>query len=152
MTNERFTAAFADFIKGNALDPNNFSLSSFPKIFIDYYREIRFEEYSNGDADEDVLFFQYGCYDWGKGRFFEIDFTRQYYKVFSEDGDNEVIQQQFKFYFDPAFFDAVQGYNVWSHNCDDLFGFESKITGSEGYLAALNREPMRFETQVVHAC
>ena len=152
MTNEQFTAAFADFIKGKGLESNGLSLSSFSKLFIDYYQEVRFEEYSDEEADEDLLLFQYGSYDWGDGRFFEVDFTRQYYKLFSEEGDNEVIQQRFTFYFDPSAFGTVKAFNLWSHDCNDLTLFESKISQSEGYIAALNYEPIKFKTAVENAC
>ena len=152
MTNEQFTAAFADFIKGKGLESNNLSLFSFPKIFIDYYRDVKFEEYSDIEADEDVLLFQYGIYDWGNGRFFEADFTRQYYKVFSDEGDNKVIQQRFTFYFDPSVFGTLKAFNLWSNDYNDLSIFESNIRSSEGYIAALKCELIKFETAIENAC
>ena len=44
------------------------------------------------EEDGDMLLFQYGTYDWGSGRWFELDITRQFLDlehVFEDDDDDD---------------------------------------------------------------
>ena len=150
MRKEQFTAAFANFMKGKGLGSENLSLSSFPIVFLEFFRDVKFAEYS--DLDDDLLLFQYGTYDWGEGRFFEVDFTRQYCRLISGLGDCEITQQHFTFYFDPTDFTEVAAFSVWSNACPDLSDFQSTITNSLGYIATLDKVPSKIETSVGHVC
>ena len=51
------------------------------------------------DSDNDTVLYQCGVYDWGKGKKFEIDFTRQL--SFKEDGEYKGMKQlHFTLYYD----------------------------------------------------
>ena len=56
---------------------------------IELYRAARTDDCSV-DEDGDMLLFQWGTYDWGKGPYFEIDLTRQFAPT---GGDDEQIWQ-----------------------------------------------------------
>lgn len=56
------------------------------------------------DSDDDLLLFQWGCYDWrdGKGERFNVDFLRQF-TVYSRDGDYDHMEQlHCTFFFEPT--------------------------------------------------
>ena len=151
MTEEQIAKAFAGFIEGKGLRPESLSLSSFPQLFFDYYSDVRFGELA-GEEDSDLLLFQYGIYNWGEGRFFELDFTRQYYQSFPEDESHSIYQQRFTFYFSPEHFVEVPAFNVWSNETDDLDRFQETITASAGFKAAMQYHPTKFETTIEDVC
>lgn len=151
MTEKQIAKAFADFMEGKGLRVEGLSLSSFPGLIVDYYRGIEFAELKK-EEDGDLLLFQYGIYDWGKGSFFEVDFTRQYYESFPETDDHSIFQQSFTFYFDPAKFSEVPSFNIWSNDCADLQTFENAVTTSAGYMTARRYAPTKFETSIEDVC
>jgi len=57
---------------------------------LDFYRHQRADD-CDPEADGDMLLFQWGTYDWGNGRFFEFDLTRQF--ITGEDQEDEDIWQ-----------------------------------------------------------
>src|SRR5690554_5476422 len=67
--------AFVTFLAGAGVD-----LATSPdaglRALIDFYANVRADGYDPG-ADEDMLLFQWGTYDWGEGERFEIDLVRQ---------------------------------------------------------------------------
>jgi hypothetical protein len=136
MDAERAERAFRDYLEGKGLNEKDLSLSSFVSIFIGYYNDVQFPELDPA-SDGDLLLFQYGTYDWGEGRYFEVDFTRQFYEVFHENDDHEIYQQRFTFYFAPAQFESVASFKTWSSSHQDLEDFESAIKQSVGYSQAI---------------
>lgn len=54
---------------------NDKSIKNIIDVFIENYS--RPDKKYNRRNDEDMLLFQYGVYDWGKGKNLEIDFVRQ---------------------------------------------------------------------------
>ena len=45
---------------------------------LDFYRDERVDESLIESSDGDMLLFQWGTYDWGDGKHFQIDITRQF--------------------------------------------------------------------------
>jgi hypothetical protein len=151
MTEDEITQAFRSFAGGKAINLDGLSLSDFPRLLIDYHKDVEFPDISRAD-DGDMLLFQYGTYDWGDGRFFEIDFTRQFYQLFTDTEDHEVIQQRFTFYFEPTNFQQIASFNIWSNAVAGLAEFEAAIVNSQGYQKALSHRPERFEISIDNAC
>lgn len=151
MTEEEITQTFNRFVQGKGLNVDDLSLSDFPRLLIDYYREVEFAEVDRAD-DGDMLLFQYGTYDLGAGRYFEVDFTRQFYQVFTDTEDHEVIQQRFTFYFDPTSFQQIPSFDLWSNAVANVEEFEKKIGASDGYREAVQRQAARFEISIDDAC
>lgn len=76
---------FAAFLREGGI-----SLDTSPDIglraLIDFYANIRADG-CEPDADQDMLLFQWGTYDWGDGEHFEIDLVRQVIVPDEEDDD-----------------------------------------------------------------
>jgi hypothetical protein len=66
------------------------------------------------DADDgDMLLFQWGTYDWGSGRNYELDITRQFVEAELED-DDAITQLSLTFRFPPSeTLDAMGNGNRW---------------------------------------
>lgn len=151
MTEAEINQAFKTYAKGKGISVDDLSFSHFPRLLIDYHNDIEFPDISRAD-DSDMLLFQYGTYDWGEGRSFEIDFTRQFYQLFTDTEDHEIIQQSFTFYFDPKGFDHVTSFDLWSNAVENMDEFERMILNSDGYREALQRTPEKFEISIADVC
>ena len=112
------------------------------RLMLDFYKEVRAED-CEPDEDGDMLLFQWGTYDWGQGRAFQFDITRQF--IVSEDEDNDAISQlSFKFHFMPsAGLDAIKGGNRWCSGPDELADFEAFIIASDAYRAVQALQPSK---------
>ena len=151
MTEEEITHAFNSFGDGKGIKVDSLSLSDFPRLLIDYYQDVEFTEVDRAD-NGDMLLFQYGTYDWGDGRYFEIGFTRQFYQIFGDAADHEVIQQSFTFYFDPERFQHIGSFDLWSNAAATLALYEKAIASSQGYRQALGHRAERFEISISDVC
>jgi hypothetical protein len=85
----------------------------------------------------DMLLFQWGTYDWGKGKHDEVDITRQFISpVAPEDEDDDTIWQLSLTYSAPAglaLADIPPG-NKWCQSLADLPGFRSFLTENPAFL------------------
>ena len=88
--------------------------------------------------DSDMLLFQYGTYDWGKGDFFEFNITRQ----FMEADEDEPYQLSMTLYFDPI---ECKSYNCWSSDFGNLEEWVENIKETEGYKSAKNLTCKKFK-------
>jgi hypothetical protein len=86
------------------------------------------------DADGDMLLFQWGTYDWGRGRYFEFDITRQLIPRGRDDDD--IWQLSFTLKFPPTSDLAALGASDrWCHSRDELDAFTAFVTGSPAFRA-----------------
>ncbi len=115
------------------------------EIFIDYYRDVEFNEV-NKKADGDMLLFQYGIYDWEGEQYFQINFTRQFYEVY-EDG-HQIYQLEVTFYYLSDDLSDVLSFNKWSSECFDLDEFQDVIVKSVGFEKAINKISIRKEVGI----
>lgn len=138
-------------ILGANLVLDQLSIEQGATLMIDFYHHKRFSECAIDD-DGDMLLFQWGTYDWGEGRFFEFDLTRQF---MMGDGDDEDIWQlslNFKFSPNETLTNIVSG-NKW---CDDpsrrtLEPFDKYIRDSAAYKIASTFQPERIELSYFNA-
>ena len=87
-----------------------------------------------------MLLFQWGSHDWGKGRHFELDITRQF---ITDDGEDEDIWQlSLTFVYPP---NAIASGNRWCPKPADLDAFAKFVMGHEAFSASLNATPIRVE-------
>jgi hypothetical protein len=147
MDRAQIERSFFRYLKTKGLSNEDLSLLSLPTLFPDYYKEIPFEEVDR-ENDGDILLYQYGIYDWGEGRYFEIDLTRQFYEVFAETEDQQIFQQRVVFYFSADKFEQIQPFNSWSNECTDLDDFRQRILDSDGFVAASREIPLKLEVSV----
>ena len=99
--------------------------------------------------DGDMLLFQWGTYDWGEGRHFELNITRQFIEQGLQD-DDAISQLSLTYKFEPSDeHEAVGDGNHWCHSLDDLASFQALALSSPAYaLAADRRAPV---VELVHS-
>jgi hypothetical protein len=119
---------------------NNGQLSSADEIInvsLTLFQEIKIKGIA-GAEDGDMLLFQYGTYDWGKGRFFEFNITRQFIKQ----NEDEPYQLSMTLFFEPI---ECKSYTCWSNNFDDLGKWVENIKETEGYKLVKHLACKNFE-------
>ena len=103
-----------------------------------FYREIRATDCDVAE-DGDMLLYQWGTYDWGEGRWFELNITRQF--IPSGGDDEDIFQLSVTARYPPSTeLDAFKSGNRWASSPDDLAEFESFIRSSEP-MKALKDKP-----------
>jgi hypothetical protein len=119
---------------------------------LDFFRTQRFVF-----QGADWLLFQYGTYDWGNGRYFDFNITRQLaveidYDDTDEDEDEDegegMWQLSLTFRFTPtAELDALRSDNRWceSHEPNSVSAFQGFIRSSAAYLAVADQRAAKVE-------
>ena len=107
-----------------------------------YYAEERAEG-CHFEGDRDMLLFQWGTYDWGKGPAFEVDITRQLIRTDTK--EEEIWQLRLVFWFDPSVGVAAGKRNRWCRSVDELAGFRKFITESAALQAVAQNPPASVE-------
>lgn len=92
------------------------------------------------EADADMLLFQYGCYDWGDGEFFQIGLTRQFIER-GQDGDLGQLVANFR-YEPNRELRALGDGHAWCHSRDELPAFREQVLGHAALAAAERYEPL----------
>ena len=121
-----------------------------------FYREVK--PVGCEEEDGDMLLFQYGTYDWGDGRTFEIDVTRQFmdlHHVFEdeddeEDGDGQATMSQLHltFHFAPsAELDALGAGNKWYESPAAEKEFLAFVFGSKALALVGDRTAAKIELE-----
>lgn len=102
-----------------------------------FYREVRATDCEVA-GDGDMLLYQWGTYDWGEGRWFELNITRQF--IPSGGDDEDIFQLSVTARYPPSpDLDALKAGNRWAGSPDDLAAFESFIRSSEPMKALKDR-------------
>ena len=146
----KLEAAKTDFEKFIA--KSGFTISSLTptdavRVMLDFYRLIQIEDIPLEESAGDMLLYQWGTYDWGQGRFFQCDITRQFIIADSE-GDDGFRQLSFTCFFQPSpTFDALKSGNRWCHSLDDLVAFETFIRESEAYQTIAALKPYKVTVE-----
>ena len=104
-----------------------------------FYREVR----GRGlrfEHDEDMLLFQWGCYERDNGVAFDFDITRQL--IFGEPEEGSIWQLSLAFHFDPTDdLRALGNSNRWCESLDALPSFEGFLTDHPAVALIANRAP-----------
>lgn len=110
-------------------------------LMLGFYRDVRAEDCDPG-TDRDMLLFQWGTYDWGKGPRFEFDVTRQLMLPHGdpEDVDENLWQLHVTLRLAPsADLRGLGRGDRWCHSVVDLDGFERAIRSGAAYRAVGTR-------------
>jgi hypothetical protein len=88
---------FQGFIRQTGKSLSHLSPDEAIELMIDFYSTVRAED-CDLDKNGDMLLFQWGIYNWGKGEFFEYNITRQFIfsardKARKEDRNDKCIWQ-----------------------------------------------------------
>ena len=81
---EQARHAFEGFLAARGLSVATLSVPDGFDAMLAFYREVRAEGYDLA-RDGDMLLYQWGTYDWGRGKHFELSMTRQLLFASQED-------------------------------------------------------------------
>ena len=126
MTPTDSAAAFNAFTSANGVELS----SSTPRVGLEqmfaFYESVPADGCAGPDGD--MLLFQWGTYDWGEGRFFEINITRQFIEQGAEEDDDEMSQLSLTYRFEPTRErEALGEGNRWCSGVEELAAFRSFV-------------------------
>jgi hypothetical protein len=133
---------FERFLGARGLHERDLNLADGCEAFFDFYRDLRPQGRVFELEDADMLLFQWGTYDWGRGELFSFNLTRQL--IVSEDAeDADIWQLGFTFEFAPdnALMALGRG-DRWCHSLSQLLEFREYVYQSAAFTAC-TEHPIR---------
>ena len=98
-------------------------------LMLDFYETVRAEGALPESEDGDMLLFQWGTYDWGQGRQFNLNLTRQVIYPAGEDAD--ICQLGLTYYYRPDDeLEALGEGNFWCCNLSEVQEARAKVLTS----------------------
>jgi hypothetical protein len=128
-------------------------------LMLSFYKHTRADDV-NLEADEDMLLFQWGVYDWGQGEYFEYTITRQLIadRAFIDKETHEEwterMFEQLSLTFRYKLSEALRGLpsgNRWCYRPEELTDFAQYIAESPATLAVRNEIAHRVELDIIYA-
>jgi hypothetical protein len=148
MQPENAAIEFVELMLQRGLDRASLTVEQGVSAMLAFYRDVRADGCSF-ESDADMLLYQWGTYDWGRGEFFELNVTRQLIHDGSGE-DEDIWQLGLTFKFTPT--GPLRGLrhgNRWCSNPDELEEFEKFIRASEAFQALAAAAPaahdLRYE-------
>jgi hypothetical protein len=140
MKPETAATEFVEFMARRALIRDDLTAEHGVPAMLAYYQEERAEG-CNFEHDADMLLYEWGTYDWGRRKFFQLGITRQLLlNDGSEDEDFWQLRLTFKFSPTDLLRDLRSGQR-WCSNLGELAEFENFIRESEAYRAVAGAAP-----------
>lgn len=135
MDSRNLDQAFRTFLADASIDPNP-SLEVGLSAMIEFYSTARADGCDPG-ADQDMLLFQWGTYDWGDGEWFEIELARQV-MIPDEEDDDAIWQLHLTYRYPPSRELALLGSgNRWCPSPDETANFERFVLNAPPTAAAI---------------
>ena len=100
MQPEQTESSFREFLTQRKLALGGLSPAQGLDAMLDFFAAVRADG-CNPDLDEDMLLFQWGTYDWGTGRHFELNFTRQVLVATEDEDERDIWQLSLTLRFPP---------------------------------------------------
>lgn len=117
----------------------------FSEVFA-FYRDIRPLGCIPNEHDADMLLYQWGTYDWGSGKYFNLDLTRQFILDGFEEDDDALFQLSLTFLYIPSpLLEALHNGNRWCHSPLELPDFQQFVVLSSAYQAGLKHTAAKVE-------
>jgi len=118
--------------------------AAFSEMFA-FYRDVRPVDCLSTDHDGDMLLYQWGSFDWGSGKYFNLNLTRQFILQELED-DDAIFQLGLTFFYEPSseLVELRQG-NRWCHSPAELTDFQQFVFSSNAYSTARGLTPAKVE-------
>ena len=108
-----------------------------------FYRDVRADG-CDAARDGDMLLYQWGTYDWGQGRHFELDITRQL--ILADRDDEEIWQLSLTFFFVPSSaLHALHAGSRWCHSVEDCHDLRTFILSSPAYTTSTAAAILRVD-------
>ncbi len=105
------------------------------------------------ESDGDMLLFQWGTYDWGNGRYFNVDLTRQVMEDLEDPDDQADSMQQLSValkFFPSAETVMLNSGDRWCHSPDELPAFKKFIENSAAFAWAKGKKPDSVEVLLTY--
>lgn len=146
---------FKKFAAANGVDLSNCTPRQGVGQMLAFFRDIK--PVGCEEADGDMLLFQYGTYDWGRGRWFQLGVTRQFVDLehvdeddsgedFDDDPQGVMSQMHLTFRFKPSSeLDALGEANRWHDAPMPEGAFESYIFGTAAMILLSDRRADQIE-------
>jgi len=112
---------------------------------IDRYSDTRLKG-TDLDADGDMLLFQWGIFDWGKGRHSSVDLTRQI--ITSEDGEDVIIQLRCTYQFHESVLASMESGDCWCLSPKDTKGFSASVLSNPAFMTSLKSTHIGFDCDI----
>jgi hypothetical protein len=96
------------------------------------------------ESDGDMLLFQWGTYDWGSGRYFNVDLTRQVMDDLEDPDEQADSMQQLSValkFIPNAETEILKSGDRWCHSPDELAEFKKFVENSEAFAWAQGKIP-----------
>jgi hypothetical protein len=113
------------------------------EAFLRYYATVSYVG-CDRSRDADMLLFEYGVYDWGEGKRFQLDFVRQFIVGDLED-ESQLEQLRLTLFYPPEVAGDAAPYDVWSHV--GLETYADRVRKSPGFRAASAASPGRMQIE-----
>jgi len=140
---EETSTKFENRLRSRGLESSRLSPDvGFAEMFA-FYRDARPDDCVPVDSDGDMLLYQWGTYDWGQGKYFNLNLTRQFIVEGLED-DDAIFQLGLTFLYEPSpVLEALKQGNRWCHSPSELREFEQFVFSSSAYLTSLGLSPAK---------
>lgn len=136
--------AFLDFVQSAGYDISELSTSQAVDLMLGFYKEVPAANCSV-ENQGDMLLFQWGTYDWGKGKTFNFNITRQFILDGTE-GDDGMSQLSLTIHFEPtSTLDALGSGNRWCSSPEELPEFEKFIHTNNVFGLVKEMKPLQIE-------
>jgi hypothetical protein len=132
MKSDAAEAEFEKVLAQRALDRTRLTAEQGVPAMLAFYRDERAEG-CRFERDADMLLYEWGTYNWGRGEFFDLSITRQL--IHDSTGEDENIWQlglTFKFSPTPPL-RALGKDNRWCHDLGELEEFERFLRASQAF-------------------
>ena len=121
--------AFKSFLDSRQVDVVAAESAVGVRAMLDFYAQERADGF-DPSREQDMLLFQWGTFDWGRGEHFELDMTRQV--VLPDEVDDDAIWQlhlTYRFAVSPGLSGLGSG-DKWCASPSELAGLERYIASS----------------------
>ena len=136
--------ALRHFLAANGLAPDQLSVSQLIENMLAFYRKVPAAGLANA-PESDMLLFEWGVFNWGKGEHFQIGLTRQFI-VADQIDDDAISQLHFVAYFDPTpELKAIPIAHRWCESVAEVEPFSAFIYDSAAYRAVESLPPQRVD-------
>jgi hypothetical protein len=148
MKPETAEVEFENVLTQRSLDRARLTPEQGVAAMLAFYRDERAEG-CRFERDADMLLFEWGVYNWGRGEFFDLSITRQL--IHDSSGEDEDIWQLgLTFKFSPTHpLRAVGQGHRWCHDLGELEEFERFLRASAAFQAVValipNTVELRYE-------
>ena len=139
MKSDEALHAFERMLESRGASIDKLSVRDGMEAMFEFYRIIRADDCAI-DSDGDMLLFQWGTYDAGRGRRFELDITRQF--IPEGAADDDIWHLSLTYVFPP---NEIASGDRWCTAPDELDEFANFVRSSAAYLAASQLTPDRVE-------